>query len=95
MAGNHSGWDFITSSIKYHCLKHLSNYYFSILWTFELCGCHARCRSVYSEGFNNFLMKEILEIEKAHENILQSESAEVKFAVLLKFSDDSVFYVLR
>lgn len=40
-------------------------------------------------------MKEILEIEKAHENILHSESAEVKFAVLLKFSDDSVFYVLR
>lgn len=31
-------------------------------------------------------MKEFLETEKAHENTLQSESTEVRFAVLLEFS---------
>lgn len=40
-------------------------------------------------------MKEFLGIKKAHENTLQSESTEAKFAVLLEFSDDSVFCVLQ
>lgn len=53
---------------------------------FQFCGDYDKCRSVHSEGFNNFLMKEFLETEKAHENTLQSESTEVRFAVLLEFS---------
>lgn len=37
---------------------------------------------------------EFLETEKAHENTLQSEPAEIRLAVLLEFSDEHVFCVL-
>ena len=40
-------------------------------------------------------MKEFLETEKAHENTPQSESVEIRLAVILDVSDDCVSCVLR